>query len=112
MVSGMDEPSPSPVSIRRAVQFRAAGVVILALGLAGAGALYWARTRTPALADDPMMLSYSKPQRMQMGVMYGKMGTLIEDLGDDLAQPGTQAFLIAAGSAVAAWGCFFAARRV
>ena len=107
----MDEHTHDPGKAGRAARFRLAGVVILVSGLVAAGVLYWARTRNPALEDDPMMLNYSKPERMQMGVMYGKMGMLIEDLQDDLSQPGTQAFLIVAGSAVLSWACFFAARR-
>ena len=111
MVSVVDEPSPSPGSARRAKRLRTVGMIVLARGLAGAGTLYWARTRQPNLADDPMMLNFSKPERMQMGVMYGKMGTLIEDWQDDLSQPDTQAFLIAAGAVGVSWACFFAARR-
>lgn len=105
------EPPIANPSLISPARLRVTGTLILVLGLLGAGTLYWARTRTPALADDPIMLNYSKPQRRQMGVMYGRMGTLIEDLQADLAQPGTQAFLITAGAAAVSWMCFFAARR-
>ncbi len=56
------------------------------------------------------MQGYSNPQRRQMGVLYGKMGILVEDLEDDLKQPGTQAILIAGLSGIIAGGFFFFAR--
>lgn len=83
----------------------------LVIGIASACVLYWARTRTADVMDDPAMAGYSKPELMQMEVMYGKMGMMSSDLLNDLKQPKTQAILIVAISAVVAVGCFLLADR-
>ena len=56
------------------------------------------------------MLGYNRAQTRQMEQLYGKSGLLIEEWFDDLKQPGTQAILIAAVSALIAAGCFYFAR--
>jgi flagellar basal body-associated protein FliL len=86
------------------------GVIVLVLGIAGAGVVYWMGTRSPDLADDPAMVGYNKAQTRQMGMLYGKMGPVIEEWFDDLKQPGTQAILIAVVSTLVAAGCFYFAR--
>jgi len=102
------EPTPVPIlpARRRARRFRIAGVIILLLGLVGAGLAYWLGTQAPDLADDLSMTGYYKAEAHQMGRLYGKEGLLIEDLINDLKQPGTQAFLIVVTAAVIAAGCF------
>ena len=90
-----DKTSDSHSSSRRSAQLRLIGIIVLALGIGGAGTVYWLGTRSPDLSDDPSMLGFNKREERQMGLMYGKMGTLIEDWSDDLKRPGTQAFLIA-----------------
>ncbi len=45
-----------------------------------------------------------------MGVLYGKMGLMIDDFLDDLKRPGTQATIIVAAAALVASGCFYFAR--
>ena len=45
-----------------------------------------------------------------MGMLYGKMGPVIEEWFDDLKQPGTQAEIIVAISILIAAGCFYFAR--
>lgn len=95
---------------RRVRRYRMAGVIILLLGLLGAGVVYWLGTRGPDLADDPAMLGFDRSEKRQLGILYGKQGQLIEDLTNSLKQPGTQAFLIVVAAAVIAAGCFFFAR--
>ena len=56
------------------------------------------------------MLGFNRREERQMGLLYGKMGTLIEDWTDDLKQPGTQAVFILGFSALVAGGCFYFAR--
>ena len=92
-------------SSRRSARLRTVGLVVLFAGLIGAGILYW--NRGPDLSDDPSMLGFNKAQERQMGVLYGKMGTLIEDWSDDLKRPGTQATLILMVSGLIAAGCFY-----
>lgn len=109
MIRNEKTPGPEP-SRRRSAKLRLVGILALVLGIGGAGILYW--IRSPDLSDDPSMLGFNKPAERQMGLLYGKMGTLIEDWTEDLKKPGTQAILIASFSALVAAGCFYFARLV
>jgi flagellar basal body-associated protein FliL len=103
-------PGPVSSSKQRARQLKIIGVIILLLGIAGAGVVYWMGTRSPDLSDDLSMVGYNKPEERQMEILYGKQGELIEDWLNDLKQPGTQAIIIATASAIIAAGCFYFAR--
>jgi len=109
MQSGSPPPvtSSNPSAARRRVRrYRIAGLVLLFLGLAGAGFVYWRGTQAAESSDDPAMVGFNRRQERQMGLLYGKQGRFIEDLSNSLQQPGTQAVLIAAAAAVVAAGCF------
>jgi len=95
---------------RRARRFRITGIIILLLGIAGAGVVYWLGSRAPDFSDDPAMAGFNRAEERQMGILYGKPGQFIEDLTQALKQPRTPAFFIAAASAVIAAGCFYFAR--
>ena len=95
---------------RRARTLRIIGVVVLVLGIAGAGIVYWLGTRSPDVSDDLSMAGYNKPAERQMKILYGKQGELIEDWSNDLKQPGTQTIIIAIFSTANAAGCFYFAR--
>src|ERR1035438_8744947 len=99
-----------PPSKQRARRLRMIGVTVLVLGIAGAGILYWLRTRSPDVSDDLSMAGFNRAEQRQMGQLYGKQGQLIEQWSDDLKQPGTQAILIAGFSVVVFAGCFYFAR--
>jgi peptidoglycan/LPS O-acetylase OafA/YrhL len=105
----VNDKTPEPVASarRRVRRYRMTGVIVLLLGLGSAGAVYWRGSHSADLADDPSMAGYYKAEARQMGMLYGKEGLLIEDLSNDLKQPGTQAFLIIAASIVGAAGCFY-----
>lgn len=107
----MNEPQsgPSP-SARRSARLRLTGVIVLLAGILGAGMVYWQGTRAPDVSDDLSMVGFNRAQRRQMGQLYGKMGTLIEDWSEDLKRPGTQATLILGFSVFIAGGCFYFAR--
>jgi hypothetical protein len=47
-----------------------------------------------------------------MEILYGRMGSMITDLMEDLRRPGVQAVLIGLGGIVFASGCFFVAGRM
>lgn len=106
-----EETAISYATSKHRARLRMAGVVVLVLGIGGACVLYWIRTRTTDLTDDPMMAGYSKAELRQMEILYGKMGQVISDLLDNLKRPGTQAILIAAISTLIAFGCFYLANR-
>ena len=97
-------------SSRRAARLRLAGIIVLLLGIGGAGVVYWLGTRSPDVMDDLSMVGYNRAQTRQMGMLYGKMGPVIEEWVDDLKQPGTQAEIIVVVSILAAVGCFYFAR--
>ena len=86
------------------------GVIVLVLGIAGAGTVYWMGTRSPDASDDVSMLGFDKARTRQMEQLYGKSGLLIEEWTNDLKQPRTQATIIAAVSVLVAAGCFYFAR--
>ena len=97
-------------SSRRVARLRMIGIVVLLLGMGGAGVVYWLGTRAPDVSDDLSMVGYNKAQTRQMAMLYGKMGPVIEEWSNDLKQPGTQAEIIVAVSILAATGCFYFAR--
>lgn len=94
---------------RQAKRLRRAGILVLLLGLATAGMLYWIRTHTGPNEDD-LLAGNAKAESYQMEMLYGKMGLLTHKLSEALKQPGTQACLIAAVSVLTALGCFYVAR--
>jgi len=103
-----DPPRDSSPYSRRSARLRLIGIVVLLAGAIGAGIVYW--TRSPHLSDNLSMVGFNRAQRRQMGQLYGKMGTFIEDWSDDLKRPGTQASLIMGFSLIIAGGCFYFAR--
>jgi hypothetical protein len=107
-----DNASTPNASARQGARLRLIGIIVLALGIGGAGVVYWLGTRSPDLSDDPSMLGFNQRQERQMGLLYGKMGTLVEDWSEDLKRPGTQTVLILGFSALVAGGCFYFSRLI
>ena len=105
-----DKTSGSHSSSKRAARLRLIGIIVLLLGIGGAGVVYWLGTRSPDVMDDLSMVGYNKARTRQMGMLYGKMGPVIEEWFDDLKQPGTQAEIIVVVSILTAAGCFYFAR--
>jgi len=108
----VDDKTSSPVyeGKQRARRLRMIGIVVLVLGISGAGILYWLRTRSPDVSGDLSMQGFNRAEQRQMGQLYGKSGLLIEQWSDDLRRLGTQAILIAGFSIVVFAGCFYFAR--
>jgi hypothetical protein len=100
------------LSQRRARRLRVSGIVILLLGCIGAGWVYWLGQKAATLMDDPSMQSFNQAKHWQMGVMFGGMGSWMDDLVEDLKQPGTQAILIVVVAVILAAGCFLFARLI
>jgi hypothetical protein len=109
-MTGNGEATSPDSSSKRAARLRMIGLIVLLLGIGSAGVVYWLGTRSPDVSDDLSMLGYNKAQTRQMGMLYGKMGPVIEEWFEDLKQPGTQAEIIAAVSILVAAGCFYIAR--
>jgi hypothetical protein len=91
-------------------RLRTIGVVVLLLGLAVAGAVYWIGTHSPGPTEDELLPGNARAVSRQMGVLYGKMGVLISQWSDALKQPATQAIIIAAVSILVAASFFYFAR--
>ena len=102
-------PSPDSSSKQRAL-LRIVGASLLLLGIGSACIVYWIGTRTADLSDDLSMERDNIAASRQMGILYGKMGLLIEDWSGQLKQPGTQAIIIVVVSTLVALGCFYFAR--
>ena len=109
-MSANQQRSDTPPPRNRTKQLRVAGIMFLLLGLTTAGAVYGIRTHAGGSAEDELLAENARAQSRQMGILYGRMGVLTQQLFDHLRQPGTQACLIAAASVVVAVGCFYAAR--
>jgi hypothetical protein len=113
---------PSSSRKRRAA-FNALGVLVLFLGLGGAGLIYYGSAQrrsaapstgqgTPAAEggwqDGTLSLPDSKKSSRDLELYYGKAGMLAVRLRDWVEQPGTLAIIIATVSTLAAMGCFLA----
>jgi len=96
--------------LRRARTCRRAAVVALALGVLGAGLVYWLEAPPPDYSDNPEMIGFDRAADRQMSQMYGRQGQVIEAFDDALKQPGTQAVFILVAAAAVAAGCFHFAR--
>lgn len=102
-------PSPDSTGQRRG-RLRIVGVVVLLLGLGGAGVVYWTGTAPADLSADPATARAYKTGERNIEINFGKMGVMMNDWLEDLKDPATQAVIIAAASMLVAGGCFYFAR--
>src|SRR5262245_57033237 len=92
------EPEPSPQAAEKIVRrLRRIGAVVIFLAMVSASVVYLRGRGDERLSEDPSMSRYNKANQRQMELMYGKMGTVTEDLFEHLKQPGTQAAIIVIG---------------
>jgi hypothetical protein len=103
-------PAPHPAAPKRWNRLRTLGLAVWLLGLAAAGIVYWSGRHSANPEADALMTGYSAPESRQMGVLYGKMGLMIQDFSADLKEPGTQAELIAGAATAFGLGCLYLAR--
>lgn len=100
--------TPAPGPARRAgARRRAAGILILLLGLGGAGLVYWTGAPPADLSDDVATPRTSKRAARAIEVNFGKAGLIMSDLMEDWQDPAIKAATIAATSILAASGCFY-----
>jgi len=95
---------------RHSARLRQLGMSVLFAGMVAAGIVYWFGSRARDLSDDPATIGYYKPQTRQMGMLYGQMGVMMDDLLAALKRPGVQAGLILGASGVFCLICFYLAR--
>lgn len=107
-----EEHSPTPAphrSPRKGTRLRAAGLVVLLLGVGGAGVRLWTSSPPGDLSAGLPTAETSKKVARDIEINFGKMGLLTNNAANDLHDPATQAIIIAAVSILVAAGCFYVA---
>jgi len=82
------------------------GVLVLLLGLGGAGVVYWTGSPPEDWSSDPATARSYKTEARNIEINFGRMGLMMNDFMADLERPGTQAAIIATVSIIVASGCF------
>jgi hypothetical protein len=95
---------------KRQRRLRSAGLLLLLLGLGGAGVVYWTGTAPEDTAADPATARAYRTERRDIEINFGRVGVITNDLEADFERPGTQAAVIAVVSILLASGCFGLAR--
>jgi hypothetical protein len=85
-------------SIQPARQLRIVGVLVLVIGLAGAGLFYWVKARSAGPSMDELFPGYSQNRARQVGILMGSMTVTLLGLMDSLKDPFTASIIIAAVS--------------
>src|SRR6185312_3813548 len=97
---------------REKARLRRIGLVVLVVGLATAGIVYWHGSH--AQDTDLQMQEYeqskARAESRQMQMLYGTSGGLMQDFFDSMKQPGNQAMAIGGISVVVAAVCFYLGR--
>jgi hypothetical protein len=107
----VNNPMPGPDSSPKAgAWLRAIGVLVLLLGLGGAGLVYWTGDPPDDLSDDVSTARTSKKLARDIEINVGKMGLFMNDLLENWQDPGTQALTIIVASVLVASGCFYFTR--
>jgi hypothetical protein len=110
MTANKNASIPVSSARRRARWLRLTGVVALALGIFGADLVYWLGTHS-AKADDPLpVMGEDKVVTRRAEMLFGHQTVLLDEWGQALKQPGTQAVIIVVTTALVAGGCFYFAR--
>jgi hypothetical protein len=97
---------------RLAARWKLAGKIVLVAGLLYAPVHYVVKTRQAEERLGDLLPSYDKTMNREMRVQMGTLGIVLMQWSDALAQPGTQAVLIAVGAALSAKACSYVAERV
>lgn len=97
---------------REKARLRWIGRIVLVVGLATAGIVYWHGTH--AQEADLQMQEYeqskARAESRQMQMLYGTSGGLMQDFFDSMKQPGNQAMAIGGISVAIAAVCFYLGR--
>ena len=91
-------------------RLRTIAVIVMLLGVAGGGLVYWLSIPPADLSDDLSTADNSKKVQRDIEVNVGKMGLFTSDLMDDLQDPGVRAGIIIGSAILVAGGCFYFAR--
>jgi hypothetical protein len=102
----MNRPLVRSSSIQPSRRLRIIGMLVLVLGVAGAGLFYYMEVRSAGPSMDELFPGYSRNRARQVGVLMGSMMVTLLGLVDSLKDPLTASILIAAVSAGVALICF------
>ncbi|MGD0410589.1 MAG: hypothetical protein ABSC18_02720 [Verrucomicrobiota bacterium] len=104
----MNSSAPGPDSSgKRRGRLRMIGVLVLLLGLGGAGTVYWTGTAPEDWSSDPATARAYKTETRNIEVNFGEMGLILNNIMAGLDRPDVQAAGIALVSILAASGCFW-----
>jgi hypothetical protein len=95
----------------RTALLRRVGVGVLIVGILAAAWVYWNGTRNWQPGEEELLAGYQKQMNREMAVQMGTFGLVMMQWTNALKRPGTQAVIVATGSALLAWGCFRLARE-
>jgi len=109
----MDDKTPDPDLLRKEkTRLRLIGLVVLLLGISGAGLVYWIGTRAEDSRVDDYEQAKQRSESRQLELLYGKSGDFVEGLSNAVKRPDIQAISIAVVATVIAGGCFYLGRPV
>ena len=77
-------------------------MLVLLIGVAGAGLFYWTESRSVGPSMDELFPGYSRNRARQVGILMGSMTVTLLGLADSLKDPFTASAIIAAVSACVA----------
>jgi flagellar basal body-associated protein FliL len=97
---------------REKSRLRKIGLVVLLLGLAVAGLVYWLGNRSNNNGLEEFQQATTRAETRQMEMLYGTSGGLMEDFVNALKRPGNQAMAILGVTVFIAAGCFYLSRPV
>jgi hypothetical protein len=110
MTENIDTADSNSSARRRARWLKWAAAVVLLLGIFGADGVYWLGTRSADEANPGPVLGEDKAVTRRAEALFGKQTILLDEWGNALKRPGTQAFLVVVGSALVAGGSLYFAR--
>jgi hypothetical protein len=105
---------PATPEMRRvyAARWKFVGIALLVLALVYAPARYVMQMQHPEDNLSELIPDYDKTMQREVAVQMGPMGLVFMQWTDALKRPGVQAFLILAGAALLARGCYYIAARL
>ena len=89
-------------SIQPSRRLRIVGILVLAIGVVGAGLFYWIQVRSAAPSMDELFPGYSRNRSRQLGILMGSMTVTLVGVVDALKDPFTESVIIVAASACVA----------
>jgi cobalamin synthase len=94
----MNRPLARWSSIQPSQRLRIIGILVIVVGVSGAGLFYWIQARSAAPSMDELFPGYSRNRARQVGILMGSMTVTLIGLLDALKDPFTASVIVAAVS--------------